>query len=105
MHCCNNSADAVSAILHIFFNGECGMAYNVAGLDSDVTLAQVAQNLADLSGTKVIFDLPGDIERRGYSTATKAVLDISRLRATGWAPSVSLRDGLQRTVSSLVSRL
>ena len=99
------SADAVSAILHIFFNGECGMAYNVAGLDSDVTLAQVAQNLADLSGTKVIFDLPGDIERRGYSIATKAVLDISRLRATGWAPSVSLRDGLQRTVSSLASRI
>lgn len=99
------SADAVSAILHIFFNGECGKAYNVSGLDSDVTLAHIAEVLAGIAGTKVVFDLPDETEMRGYSKSTKALLDISRLRSSGWSPKVHLGDGLSRTVSSLASRI
>lgn len=99
------ASDAISAILHLFFHGESGNAYNVSGLDSDFTLADIAYELASMAGTEVVFDLPDEKERRGYSTATKAVLDISKVKATGWMPEVSMKDGLRRTVSSLASRL
>lgn len=99
------SSDAVSAILHIFFYGECGMAYNVSGLDSDVTLAHIAEVLADIAGTKVVFDLPDEVEMRGYSKSTKALLNISKLRSLGWSPKVPLNIGLSRTVSSVASRI
>ena len=77
----------------------------MSGLDSDFTLADIAYELASMAGTEVVFDLPDEKERRGYSTATKAVLDISKVKATGWMPEVSMKDGLRRTVSSLASRL
>ena len=99
------ASDAVSAILHIFFHGECGCAYNVSGLDSDATLVDIAHELASIAGVEVRFDIPDEVERLGYSTATKAVLDISKLRATGWMPDVSLNEGLRKTVSSLASRI
>lgn len=95
------SADAVSAILHLFFKGECGGAYNVAGPDTEPTLRMMAEILAEEAGTEVVFDMPDAIESKGYSKASRAVLDTSKIEASGWKPRTCIRDGLRRTVSSL----
>lgn len=98
------SADAVSAILHLFFRGEGGQAYNVSGLESDVTLRELAEMLADISGTKVVYEAPDSCESAGYSKASTAILDTTKIRSTGWTPKVGLKEGLIRTVSSLKQR-
>lgn len=93
--------DAAAAILNIMLTGEMGQAYNVADEQSDMTLKELARYLADIAGTKVVFELPEEAERQGYSTATKAMLDATKLRALGWKPRVHMEDGLRCTVEML----
>lgn len=95
------SADAVSAILHLFFNGIRGNAYNVAGPDSNSTLKMIAEILAEYAGTKLTFDIPDAVESEGYSRTQRALLDTSKIESTGWHPRTHLREGLLRTLSSL----
>ena len=90
--------DAVSGILYVMLLGKPGEAYNVADEQSDITLKELAGILAHIAGTQVIFELPDERERRGYSTATKAMLDASKLRTLGWTPQVHMAEGLQCTV-------
>lgn len=95
------SEDAAAAVLLIMLKGLSGEAYNVSDKESALTLAELAQILADIAGTKVIFELPDEVEKAGYSTATKAVLDASKLESLGWRARVHMREGLERTVLSL----
>ena len=54
-----------------------------------------------MAGTSVVFELPEEGEKRGYSTATKAMLDAGKLEKIGWSASVPIQEGLQRTVMDL----
>lgn len=94
-------ADSASAVLSVMLAGEVGEAYNISDANSDVTLKDLALMLADISGCSLRFELPDSTEAAGYSTATKAVMDSSRLRKLGWTPQYTLLEGLQRTVSFL----
>jgi len=94
-------ADTVAGMLWALLAGEPGRAYNIANPDSDITLRDLAGAIADAAGTKVVFELPDAIERAGYSTATKALLDGSRLRELGWHPEYDIRTGMARTLSIL----
>lgn len=93
--------DAVSGILSALLLGEKGQAYNVSDEKSDITLKELAESLAETAGKKVCFELPKQCEKQGYSTATKAMLDASRLEKLGWVPAVHMKEGLQCTVESV----
>lgn len=95
------AADAVSALLYILLHGEDGEAYNVAGKDSDVLLRDLAGILAEKTGRRVVFELPDAVEKAGFSKATRAVLETSKLSALGWESMYALREGLYRTVDIL----
>ena len=93
--------DAVSGILYTMLMGRPGEAYNVADEKSDITLKALAEILSRIAGTQVIFELPDEKERRGYSTATKAMLNADKLKELGWTPEVSMEEGLKCTVEAL----
>lgn len=93
--------DAVLGILWVLLTGETGQAYNLADGRSDVTLKDLAKVAADHVGTKVVFDLPDETERRGYSTAGKALLDAGKLRALGWKASYDISSGICETIDIL----
>ena len=95
------SADAVAGLLTIMLKGEDGEAYNIAEERFDIRLREIAAILARLSGTKVVFDLPDEVESAGFSKATKARLDGSKLRALGWRARYNLEEGLKRTLGIL----
>ena len=82
-------------------HGEKGEAYNVSDVSCDVTLRTEAELLASLAQTEVVFELPNEVERKGFSTATKAVLDSTKLRSLGWVANYGMREGLVRTISIL----
>lgn len=92
--------DAATAILLIMLKGSSGEAYNVADRESAVTLAELANYLANMADTKVVYEIPDEVEQAGYSTATKAILDASKLEKLGWKPKVHMREGLRRTIES-----
>lgn len=96
-------ADAVSGLLTILLAGERGEAYNIAGGDSAVTLKTLAETAAKTAGRRVVFQFPDSVENRGYSKATKAVLDGSKLMRLNWAPKYTVLAGLVRTVDILAS--
>lgn len=94
-------ADAISGLLTILTKGESGEAYNIADLASDITLKDLAHLIAKKAGTKVVFDLPDATEAKGFSKATKARLDGSRLRELGWNPRFDMTTGINRTLEIL----
>ncbi len=65
---------------------------------SDITLAHLAESIATIAKKNVVFDIPSEIEASGFSKATKAVMDSSKLRKLGWNPLFSLEDGLRNTI-------
>ncbi len=93
--------DCAAAILFLLQKGESGQAYNVTGKGEAITLAHLAEILAQCAGTKVVFELPDAVEQAGYSTATKAVLDGNKLQKLGFEPRISMEQGLAFTVEKL----
>lgn len=92
-------ADAVSAMLTILFDGKNGEAYNIADEKSNIKLKDLANILAKINAKKVIFELPDELEKKGYSTATKALLDSSKINELGWKAYYDITKGLNNTVS------
>lgn len=90
--------DAVSGLLYCLWKGTCGEAYNIADVSCDITLRDLAQTIADSVGTKVIFDLPDAVEAAGYSKATKARLDSTKLQGLGWKAQFDMKTALDHTI-------
>ncbi len=98
-------ADSVSGLLTVLLCGESGEAYNIAEERSDMTLKAIATVIAGINGKKVVFEIPDGIEAAGYSTATKARLDGSKLAGLGWKPQYNIKEGIERTISILKKTL
>lgn len=94
-------ADAVAAMLHILLHGENGVAYNISSEKTNVHLKDFAQLCANYHGKDVVFELPSDIESKGYSVAQYSILDNSRLLASGFTPRYDMEDAVTRTIHML----
>ena len=95
--------DAVRAMLHVLIYGEVGTAYNISCESCDVRLKEFAGLCAQYNGKDVIFELPSETQRKGFSVAQKAVLDNSRLRSIGWTPLYNMKEALWRTLDIIAS--
>lgn len=93
--------DAVSALLTVLLKGEAGHAYNVADESCDVTLRDLAGRIAGISGTKVVFRVPDEVEKAGFSTATKARLASDKLKSLGWTAHWSIDEALRHSLAAL----
>lgn len=96
-------ADAVSGLLYVLLSGKNGEAYNIADLQGDIRLKDLAQIIAGINGKSVVFEVPDEVEERGYSKATKARLDGNKLKSLGWHPHFDIQMGMERTISILKS--
>lgn len=93
--------DAASAILTVMFKGVNGEAYNAADTKSDVKLREMAKILCDACGSTLRFDIPDEVESRGFSKATYAVLSGDKLHSIGWEAGYSIEKGLKRTLEEM----
>ncbi len=94
-------ADAVSSILHTLLFGEKGQAYNAASDHSEITLKDLARLIADEAKVNVVYQSADSIEKKGYSTATKALLDTSKIKQTGWESHFDIHRGINITLKLL----
>lgn len=94
-------ADAVSGLLTCLLLGKNGEAYNVSDSDSEISLRDLAALISGYVGKKVVCEAPEIIEAAGYSKATKAILDSSKLRGLGWKPNFNIKEGLAHTLDIL----
>lgn len=93
--------DAVSGIFKVLFEGEVGEIYNISNEKSIASIADVAKVCAEIAGTKVIFELPDEVESKGFSRSKDCILDNSKLKALGWNAKYSLKEGLLETIEYL----
>ena len=80
------------------------VAYNIADEASDIMLKDLAKIIADFAGKEVVFELPDETEEAGYSKATKARLDGSKLKKLGWNAKYDIKQGLERTMKMLTDK-
>ena len=86
--------DLAQAVLHLGSNYDSPEHINI-GTGEDLSIKELAELVADLAGFK------GDIawDSSKPDGTPRKVLDISKARALGWAPKISLRDGVASTIT------
>ena len=93
--------DAVTGIFTILFHGKKGEAYNVSNEDSIVTIAKLAQINAEECNRTVVFDIPSELESKGFSKSQNCILDNRKLRNLGWQAKYNIREGIKECLSIL----
>ena len=78
-----------------------GEAYNISNINSDITLRDLASTIAGIVGKKVVFEIPNSTESKGFSKATKARLDNTKLKEIGYKPKYDIKDGVKKTIEIL----
>ncbi len=93
--------DCVLGILYIMLRGENGSAYNVTNENTNMTIAQMAQMVAEKSGKiSVVFDIPEDALKFGYAPSVKMKLSSDKLRSLGWSSNIDLSEMYDRMIES-----
>lgn len=95
--------DAVTGILTVLFKGKNAESYNISNEKSISSIAEVAQTVAQIAGRKVIFELPSEIEQKGFSKPQNCILDNHKLRYLGWKGMYTLAEGMKETFDILRS--
>lgn len=93
--------DVVNAILFLLLHGKIGEAYNVADKESDIKLKDLAQIIANIAQTKVVYELPDEVEAEGYSKAEMAILESQKINKLGWKVQYSIKHGIEETINIL----
>ena len=93
--------DAIMGILCVLSKGISGEAYNISYEGSIASIADVAHTIANIARTKVVFSIPDDIEKKGFSKPQNCILDNSKLKSLGWSGRYSLEEGLNETIKVL----
>lgn len=88
--------DCVSGIFAVLLNGENKEVYNVSGTNSSIMLKDLAQLIADEFGVNVVYELPSQLEKEGFSKATKAVLNNEKLMTLGWSEKTNIKEGVRK---------
>lgn len=96
--------DCVEGMFRILLQGESGQAYNLAGDEyySICTFAEILCSLFPERGLRVV-----QVDRKETDTylvakeSTFRTIDTEKLKALGWQPKITVRDGLRRTVLAI----
>ena len=93
--------DAVYGLLTVLLKGKNDEAYNIANEKTDIRLKEIATIIANYVGRKVIFELPSEIERKGYSNSQVSRMNSDKIKTLGFMPKYDIRNGTTRTIEIL----
>lgn len=91
--------DAVSGLFTVLFKGKTAEIYNVANENSIVSIAELAKTIAEYAGTKVVFDLPDEVENKGFSKPQNCVLKTDKIKGLGWKGIYDIKTGILETIT------
>ena len=86
--------DLAAAVVHLGKNYNSSKHLNI-GTGEDLTIKELAELVAELSGFKG--ELAWDSSKPDGTP--RKVLDVSKAKALGWSPKISLRDGIASTIA------
>lgn len=94
-------ADAVGAIFMIATKGADNEYYNIANLDNQISIGELAKLIAELSPsgkTKVVYDHQDGILK--YLNFKLGVMNTEKIKKLGWRPDIDLRTAFRYTIES-----
>lgn len=91
--------DLVNGFLIIMEKGESGEVYNI-GNDEQITIKNLAERIIKTAGIKAKIAY---IERPHHDHRGRKP-DLSKIKSLGWKPEISLEEGLQLTLASLLPK-
>lgn len=97
----NYVGDAVMAILIVLLHGKNKEAYNVSDEGFDISLKSFAQIVARHSNREVVFSLPNEIEKCGFSNSIMTVLNSNKIKLLGWHVDKGIDDRIKNTIDIL----
>ena len=93
--------DNAHAILVMLLNGQKGHAYNISNKYSNASIREYAEILADKGKVNLVFDIPDEIETKGYSKVKNSILNENKLISIGWEAKFNLNQGVQSMLEIL----
>ena len=96
--------DSAHALLHLLLHGESAQAYNVADATGNITIRQLAEQVAAWAKRKVVFDIPATADQGNTTPVTRATFDTSKIERTGWKPLFDISTGLNHSLETLKSQ-
>lgn len=94
-------ADCVSAMMTVLVCGNSGEAYNTVNPQAKVTIANLANIIAEEAGRKVIYAAPTASDIANRTPIAKQVLSSKKIESLGWKGHYSIRDGVRNTLNIL----
>lgn len=95
-------SDAVAAILSVISSGASGQVYNVTNSDNSISVQDFARRIAHYGHVQA--HVPAEVDvilDSGVPRYKIAQLDDRKLRGLGWAPAISIDEGIARTYFAL----
>lgn len=93
--------DCASALLYIMLKGKNGEAYNIADQESNISIRQLAELVAEIGGKVVVVDIPSNVEKADFNPVTKSVFSTRKLESLGWCVSEgNIKTKLSSTINS-----
>lgn len=97
----NYVGDAVMSILYTLIYGEDKQAYNISDESFNIKLKDFANIVANNTNTKVIFDLPDEVEKIGFSNTTMTILNNNKIKSLGWKVNKDINTRIKDTIEIL----
>ena len=95
------AADAVSAILKVLIDGQMSHAYNISNPDSVISIKELAELMAGAGGVEIKYDLPNEVDKKGFNPMPNSSLDASELMGLGWTGKFEAQEGIEHTIRIL----
>ena len=99
-----DAEDTATALLFLLIHGKHGEAYNVANMDTEISIKDLAERFITLypeSGSSLRFDLGESADNLGYNAEMRNVLDSHKLMELGWKPSYQLDEMIRHLMDSM----
>jgi len=96
-------ADATLGFFTVLLKGQSGAAYNVGNPDAETSIARLAQTLVELFPERklsVVFENRDAGSVYMKSPVQRSCPSIEKINKIGWYPTLGIRDGFKRTISS-----
>lgn len=94
-------SDAVIGLVYAALLGKSGEAYNLANETEPVSIRDLASLVCScVPGHRISVKFAEGCETSGYCNYPRVALDTAKIEALGFRPSVSLREGICRTLKS-----
>lgn len=91
--------DCVNALLCILDKGKSAEAYNIADENSNISIRELAEMVAEIGGQKVRIELPSDTEKSGFNPVSKSVFSTKKLKSLGWTVTGTMYDKMKKTIT------